>query len=277
MTHKQAPSMMQGPDSHAAALLDRLKQHGSIVAHTLEEERILAGIVAAGLAREEGNNYVYTGNSSEAPPEPRRLPAGSQGATVAADAAPIAESPGTPSTVPLVGPSSMHLNHTQRGIILAAVILFVAIGLFPPWQNSNHRQSEGYALIFSPPYLATVDLGRLFIQWFMLIVVAAAALLLTRGPEEESRFRSAARHTTLFVSQHSRKISSGLGLATLVVVGLCALAIYVVINRPDKFEAIQLRQGMSENEIIASLGDPDDNSTAPSSCSHASLARLNKV
>jgi hypothetical protein len=135
---------------------------------------------------------------------------------------------------------------------LAAAILFVAIGLFVPWQN-NHHQSEGYSLIFWPPSRATVDLGRLFIQWIMLIVVVASALFLTKGAETESRFRIAARSAAAFVGRNGTSL---LLVAIPLVFGSCVLVI-VVATRPDKYEAIELRKGMSEGEINSRLGEPD--------------------
>jgi hypothetical protein len=151
----------------------------------------------------------------------------------------------------------MYLNRIQRRILWAAVVLFVAVGLFPPWHRGP--RNEGYAPIFSPPSTATIDFGRLLVQWVMLIVVAAATVFLTKGAKEASRFRVPAllaipRCAFALATRHWQKVAAGLCLA--LAIGLCAICL-ISLFRPDKYEAIELRKGMPDAEIISQLGKPD--------------------
>jgi hypothetical protein len=84
----------------------------------------------------------------------------------------------------------MNLVGPRKKILFVAAILFMLIGLCPPWiytfnaQNLVREKPAGYALIVSPPPPETnyptqgvkVDLSRLIIQWLVLGVGTALAL-----------------------------------------------------------------------------------------------------
>jgi hypothetical protein len=63
-TTLQVPATASFNVEHLKAL-DLLKQHGTAVADTPEKARVLADLVMAGFAREEGNVFVYTGSRGE--------------------------------------------------------------------------------------------------------------------------------------------------------------------------------------------------------------------
>lgn len=79
----------------------------------------------------------------------------------------------------------MTINKNQRKILIVGVVLFILIGVFPPWiytldaRSVSSQKPAGYFLIIEPPepersgvaYGVEVDINRLIIQW----LVAAAA------------------------------------------------------------------------------------------------------
>jgi len=93
----------------------------------------------------------------------------------------------------------MTFNPKQLRILTAAGVIFVAMGLFPPWtytldMQSIHREKPaGYALIVSPPnpekdapaFGVRLDISRLLIQWLVLAAATGGLLLLTREPDSK--------------------------------------------------------------------------------------------
>ena len=89
----------------------------------------------------------------------------------------------------------------SRGSALA-LLIFAAMGLFPPWLYTRHRsnveQPAGYHLIFAPPaperdfrsYGVRIDTGRLLIQWAALAAIVAAVAIWRerRGAAKEEEF-----------------------------------------------------------------------------------------
>jgi hypothetical protein len=77
------------------------------------------------------------------------------------------------------------MNKKQKKVIWIALIIFILMGLFPPWVSmceigsgigdysgvSVYRSSD-YSFILSPPRKsAWIDLSRLIPQWLMLSVL----------------------------------------------------------------------------------------------------------
>jgi hypothetical protein len=106
----------------------------------------------------------------------------------------------------------MILNKNQKIVLWVALGIIVLMGLFPPWINtmniSNKNLSSnlikefaaGYHLIFISPtkngwtdsdglwymYSFSLDYGRLFLQWLMVILVSGTLLYLLREPQIKS-------------------------------------------------------------------------------------------
>lgn len=89
----------------------------------------------------------------------------------------------------------MSLNNKQRIIIIVGFVLFILMGLFPPWIHTLHFKSiyrekpAGYALIISPPkperntpvFGVKIDIARLFVQWSVVAAATGLGLLLARS------------------------------------------------------------------------------------------------
>ena len=88
----------------------------------------------------------------------------------------------------------MNLNENQKKIVIAGVVLFVLMGLFPPWtytldhESTHRKRPAGYALILEPPgpesthvaFGVEIDVWRLLVQWLVLGAAIGVALLLVR-------------------------------------------------------------------------------------------------
>jgi len=86
------------------------------------------------------------------------------------------------------------LNPLQIKILIMSTVIFIVMGLFPPWTYTHDNRSmhiekpAGYGFIMEPPepeesnyrYGIKVDTSRLAIQWLMLIVLSGSALILTK-------------------------------------------------------------------------------------------------
>jgi hypothetical protein len=94
---------------------------------------------------------------------------------------------------------AMTLNLKQIRILIAAGVIFIAMGTFPPWTytldlESVHREKPaGYALIVSPPppekdapaYGVQIDFSRLLIQWLILVAATGGLFLVTKEPDSK--------------------------------------------------------------------------------------------
>ena len=94
----------------------------------------------------------------------------------------------------------MTFDSKQIRILIAAGVIFVGMGLFPPWTytldaESIHRERPaGYELIFDPPrpeYLSKdyggvrLDISRLLIQWIVLSAATGGLILFTNKPDSK--------------------------------------------------------------------------------------------
>ena len=87
------------------------------------------------------------------------------------------------------------MNNNQKTVLMGAIMAFVSMCLFPPWQSttpSGISRHLGYSEIWSGSpdvgyALVSVDIGLLFAQWFALCVVAAALYLLFADRKAEIR------------------------------------------------------------------------------------------
>lgn len=81
----------------------------------------------------------------------------------------------------------------QRTVILGGLILFLLMGLYPPWrevlnygQGQIISQSVSYASIFNPPelkktykpYSIEIDWSRLVIEWICVVVFTIGIVFL---------------------------------------------------------------------------------------------------
>ena len=93
----------------------------------------------------------------------------------------------------------MNLNVKQRKIAIVGVVLFVFMGLIPPWtytlnaQSIHREKPAGYALIISPPvpeddnpaFGVKIDISRLIIQWLVLAAATGLGAFITRSHDKE--------------------------------------------------------------------------------------------
>lgn len=93
----------------------------------------------------------------------------------------------------------MIFNPKQLRILIAAGVIFIAIGIFPPWtytldaQSIHREKPAGYAFIVSPPnpeenapaFGVQLDIPRLLIQWLVLVAATGGLLLLARKPDSK--------------------------------------------------------------------------------------------
>lgn len=93
----------------------------------------------------------------------------------------------------------MSLNKKQYKILVTSVVLFILMGLFPPWTytlnaSSVHREKPaGYALILAPPpperdseaFGVSLDIARLIVQWLVLCAAAGGAMVLVRDDKNK--------------------------------------------------------------------------------------------
>uniref|UniRef100_E6QNX5 Uncharacterized protein n=1 Tax=mine drainage metagenome TaxID=410659 RepID=E6QNX5_9ZZZZ len=93
----------------------------------------------------------------------------------------------------------MTFNPKQLRVLIAASVIFVIMGIFPPWtytfdgESIHSEKPAGYGLIISPPkpeqgngypaYGIRLDITRLLVQWFVLFVATSGLILLTREPD----------------------------------------------------------------------------------------------
>ena len=93
----------------------------------------------------------------------------------------------------------MILNDKQRKVVIVGVLLFVLMGLFPPWtymydwQSIHREKPAGYALIISPPgpeengipYGVRIDISRLIVQWLIIAAATSLGVFMNRTQEKE--------------------------------------------------------------------------------------------
>lgn len=93
----------------------------------------------------------------------------------------------------------MTFNPKQLRVLIAASVIFVIMGIFPPWtytfngESIHSEKPAGYELIISPPKPERgngdpesgirLDMTRLLVQWLVLFVATGGLLLLKREPD----------------------------------------------------------------------------------------------
>ena len=99
---------------------------------------------------------------------------------------------------------TMKPNGKQRKIVIVGVVLFILMGLIPPWAYTVEKPSlhseypAEYAFIFSPPepestsygddaYGVKIDTSRLFIQFFVLAAATGLGVFMTRSQDERMK------------------------------------------------------------------------------------------
>src|SRR5262249_47322314 len=73
---------------------------------------------------------------------------------------------------------------TQRVLVIIALVLFVLMGLLPPWKQAGRYAGSGYHPLWNDEY-STVDFFRLLLQWLLLGVLIGGALFVTATPKEK--------------------------------------------------------------------------------------------
>ena len=112
----------------------------------------------------------------------------------------------------------MKLNKRQTIVIGVGVILLVALGLMPPWQN------KGYGFLFDPPSRRySIAFGLLILEWFLLAVVTTSAVFLLRNKQKSSsgiatpgKWKRILARQWLMVLSCSFLIVLALGVITLI-------------------------------------------------------------
>ena len=88
----------------------------------------------------------------------------------------------------------MAMNNSQRKILIGGLLVFLFLGLFPPWVYTFNAQSVHaerpayYAFIALPPnperdapaFGVSIDMSRLVIQWFVLAAAVGFGVFITR-------------------------------------------------------------------------------------------------
>src|SRR5262249_54782845 len=79
------------------------------------------------------------------------------------------------------------MNEQQKTTLLIGALVFLAMGLYPPWMTENAERpslmappvavthhSGRYDWIFDPPPSSYIDMSRLSVQWLVVVVVGCA-------------------------------------------------------------------------------------------------------
>lgn len=88
----------------------------------------------------------------------------------------------------------MVLNGSQRKILMGGLLLFLFLGLFPPWvytfnyQSVHAERPAHYAFIAWPPepkmggfaHGVAIDISRLLVQWLVLGAAIGFGMFFTR-------------------------------------------------------------------------------------------------
>jgi hypothetical protein len=79
------------------------------------------------------------------------------------------------------------MNKKQKYSLWICLLLFVGIGIYPPWYAKYaYGQSipHGYHLLFAPRQSSIrVDTDRLLIQWFLFALTCGVFVLTNKEPE----------------------------------------------------------------------------------------------
>lgn len=76
------------------------------------------------------------------------------------------------------------MNDKQRKVLIVVACVVVAMLLYAPFAYrypNGAVASAGYALIFSPPRSATVDISTLLVEWLGAAIAGGIAFVLARG------------------------------------------------------------------------------------------------
>jgi len=81
------------------------------------------------------------------------------------------------------------MNKYQKIIIILLALIIFFMLIFPPFQlkSANLTINKGYAFLFNPPNLATVNIGMLLIQWIAVLLIGTLAFFLAKGQNRRSR------------------------------------------------------------------------------------------
>lgn len=75
----------------------------------------------------------------------------------------------------------MYLNEKQKGSLWLGILLFVSVGLYPPWKELGSSTPEQFAPIWQAPQIQNrtveLDYGRLSIMWTMVAVITFGLLV----------------------------------------------------------------------------------------------------
>ncbi|MBN1972546.1 MAG: hypothetical protein JW787_02835 [Sedimentisphaerales bacterium] len=80
------------------------------------------------------------------------------------------------------------MNKKQKVILFIGIIIFVIMGIYPPWvlNRSSGIEAGYWAFINDPPRTAKfIDLYRLGVQWFMVAVVIGSLLVILKDKKKD--------------------------------------------------------------------------------------------
>lgn len=93
------------------------------------------------------------------------------------------------------------LNALQKAILATAIVLFIGMGLYPPWQKT-HQYGEGrirtlpmgYHSLFAAAGIdSSIDTRQLTVQWIALVVGTLGLLWLAQGVNTKDLLDGVAR------------------------------------------------------------------------------------
>lgn len=111
---------------------------------------------------------------------------------------------------------AQHMNLKQRIVLLISSLLFVALGVYPPWHSKGssiptflpmqakdgtvekdpgiaaeeYDRSLGYSLIFRPPQRESqIDTSRLCVEWLSLIAFTGSLILILGKQPRQNEMR----------------------------------------------------------------------------------------
>jgi hypothetical protein len=68
------------------------------------------------------------------------------------------------------------MNRKQTITLWAGIVVVVLMGVFPPWLYRSGLIGTTYGFLFLPPIYCTLDVGRLLIQWAMVVIVVGGLI-----------------------------------------------------------------------------------------------------
>lgn len=81
------------------------------------------------------------------------------------------------------------MNKNQKRVVIGILLVLALMFLFPPWVYTlvGNDYPKGYGFILTPPDPdATIDFGKLFLQWMMALIVGVLLVLVVGKSKDQS-------------------------------------------------------------------------------------------